>query len=163
MDGGEKRTAGSWPTVLVGDTKNWRIPMLRESTDFAKLAETGVITFTNLVADCAREACEDHFASRRGFLGLPIPGIQCLFDNNPYAADPLARDQQWAILRMKLAEMGIPILASGSYPPKGQDEQPGYTEVLLVQAPDEQQEAISIAWGEAIGEVVGELFKKASE
>jgi hypothetical protein len=114
-----------------------------------------------LAADCARGAYENYGGRHWDFLRLPMRGIQCIFDNHPYSKDPLARDEQMGILKSKLEERGIRILATGSYPADG--PQAGYTQAVLILAFNRQRKLIRAVWDEAIRETQMRLFRATQQ
>jgi hypothetical protein len=87
-----------------------------------------------LAVECARDACENHFDTRRG-MDLMEDGVVCLFNNHPYAKFPSLRDEETAEFRRRLAEEGsMAELAYATYPPEG-EEDAGYTYAMLIQLP----------------------------
>lgn len=101
------------------------------------LAETAAIL--------AKYAHTDLFESRRGIRHIGDDLI-LVYNNNPYAADPGRRDEEMALLEVWLGQVGLPALATASYPTEG--DSAGYTAVILTSGTEEDVTRISAKYEE---------------
>lgn len=112
--------------------------------------------YQSLAQGLAEDAHENHFPSRRGMWTIDDrPGVICLYDNNPIGGpedDP--RDNCLSQVVVALADLGIPVLAEGYYPGP-EDDRPGYTRTLLLEASDDRMDEIGEVWKAALGEMYG--------
>ena len=102
--------------------------------------ELDMLKVHQMAYDCAKDAHENHFQSRRGIYGIKMGDgmtILCIYDNNPYANFPARRDEETALYRDWLAQHKIGELAYATYPPGG-DEGAGYTYAMLIDAGEER-------------------------
>jgi hypothetical protein len=98
--------------------------------------------WSSFAADCARDAHENHFPSRRGVWYFEDKDVLVFWKNNPYANRPTLRDEETAAFCAELAARGIEELAYATYPPEG-DEGAGYTYALVVNASRDRESELS--------------------
>jgi hypothetical protein len=100
----------------------------------------GETDWQGIANQCARFAGEREFDSRRGSYPLceiedadPGRTVLVVYNNNPYSADPGARDDELRRAVARLKAEGIEELATGRYPPFG-EEQDGYLYAVIFDA-----------------------------
>lgn len=87
-----------------------------------------------LASEIAREAHEHNFESHWGASELEDGDGFYVFDNHPYQQDPDRRPRQHAELIAYLETRGCKLLATASYPDKG--DEAGYTVAHVLQSAD---------------------------
>jgi hypothetical protein len=92
--------------------------------------------------DAARDACENHFPSRRGVWYYEDLDVLVIYNNNPYAAGPQYREAETAEIRELLRAAGIKELAYATYPPAGEKDA-GYTYALVLDCSIDRQEDVA--------------------
>jgi hypothetical protein len=125
--------------------------------------------FSGLANDCARDACDNNFASRRGgyfvkdiggHLGLcggPDP-VYCVYNNYPYSGHPDAREQERQEILKRLETVGITEVGYAVWPPAGAEDA-GYTYAMLLAAARSQEDLIR----NVVVEVTRETLLRMSE
>ena len=108
-----------------------------------------------LASALAIDAYENHFSSRRGVWFLEDVGVLCLFNNNPYAADPGMRDKETAKFRAAMEGAGIEELAYATYPREGEDA--GYTYAMILDADRDKTKFVSDMMAKIVKESLVEM------
>ena len=86
--------------------------------------------FQKMALQCAKQACDDNFESRRGVDLLEKERLVCVYNNNPYAQFPDHRDKELARFRELLTEHKLQEVGFATYPLSG--EEAGYTFAILI-------------------------------
>ena len=81
--------------------------------------------YYQLACELAQDAVENHILTRRGIWYLEKEDLLCIYDNNPYADDPEARNRQEDRIIRRLRMGGIELIARG-------EDRDGYTTTLLI-------------------------------
>ena len=108
-----------------------------------------------LAKNAAKVAGENYFSSRRGIWHLADLDVLCVYNNNPYAADPTLRDKETAQFREWLKQQGIKELAYDVYPEEG-EEDAGYTYAMLLDASQDRMQEIQ----EKLLEIIFASFRR---
>lgn len=97
--------------------------------------------------DCARYANVENFSSRRGTYPF-VPSfdehgesVLCIYNNNPYASDPLLREDETNKFRQLLREEGIKEIAYATYPKSGEDA--GYSYAMFIDVSGDDIEMVA--------------------
>lgn len=107
--------------------------------------------YTAMALRLAEDAQKNLFHLRRGVRVLR-GGYLCVYDNNPVATDPGARQRIFGVFREELSKRGFYEFAYVGWPPEGVD--PGYTVVLLLRGHKCDAELVRRLLDTAVEEVV---------
>ena len=96
----------------------------------------------------ARKAHHRFFAVRRGTWYMEDIGVVVVFNNNPYTVHPEKRDQELALFRECLKDLGLSELGFAKYPKNE------YTFAMLIRSPRENERLLADTMHEAMMEVL---------
>jgi transcriptional regulator with XRE-family HTH domain len=98
---------------------------------------------------CAKDACENHFPSRRGVWYIQDLNVLVIYNNNPYDRNPGLRDGEVAEFRRRLLAEGLKELAYATYPPPGAEDE-GYTFAMVIDAGRDREEWVVDTWKDVL-------------
>jgi hypothetical protein len=87
--------------------------------------------------------------------------IVIIQNSHPYRASSLARDEETARFRQRLADAGVGELAYATYPPPG-EEDAGYSYGMLLDAGEDQLDLVRDLYDEERGRTITELLARGS-
>src|SRR5690348_13181214 len=109
-------------------------------------------SWSRFARSCARDAHENHFASRRGIWQFEDLPVLVVYNNNPSVHDPLLGDRELAASRTRLSGEAIAALASATYPVGGLHD--GYRFAVGADAPADKEELVGSLYEESLLEAL---------